>query len=198
MDTKVGAIVTLILFGAAATPLASMEYLPTAEQSLTFLIEKETALVVSSYLFGLASVALVWVTSRLRSHIGDSEGAGTAAVTGAGLAAVAMLVGPFIAIPQAARAAAGELDAMLATVSIDLLSVGLGNVAAYGFALIAVGLGFAGMRSGRLPRWIVVSGFALAAVLLTPIQWAAGLIVPIWLVATAFLVRTDDRVKALV
>lgn len=187
MERKITSLIVVALFGGAGFALREAGYLPDADQALAFLADSRETIFMGAYMMGVATVAMIWVTVGLSRNL-ENVASGTVAVGGSVLAAAGLNAGFFLAVPQAERAAAGTLDASTASLAYDFLVVGVGNVSAFGFALMVGGLALAGLSTGRLPTWVVWAGLGVAIGLLTPLQWSVAALAPLWLVACAWTV----------
>lgn len=66
-----------------------------------------------------------------------------------------------------------------------------------GAGLAGVSVGLAALRHGAAPRWIGVVGLALGGIALlagvSPFQYLAGFVAPVWLLVTALGFALGDR-----
>lgn len=155
---------------------------------------------VGLYLAPFAGIAFLWFIAVVRHHLGDREDRLFATVfLGSGLLFVAMLF--------AAAASAGGLQASVqfqGAPSPSPDAVVLARSLAYAFlyvyamrsaAVFMLVVSTIGMRSGFLPRWLVVAGYAGGLVLLLSTSYfqLMVLVFPVWvaLVSIVILVRAD-------
>lgn len=152
-----------------------------------------------------AGIAFLWFIGVVRDRIGDAEDRFFATVfLGSGILFVAML---FVASAAAAGLIAGEASG--GSRSAELWKYGrqltYAVLTVYAMRMAAVFMIATStilLRSGVLPKWLAISGYATAAVLLITVgsfPWIE-LLVPLWvlLLSTYILVETyrTDRLAA--
>jgi hypothetical protein len=175
----------------------------TAQEIAYFYLKGEGGRValVGLYLVPFAGIAFLWFLAAIRSHLGAREDRFFATVLlGSGILFVATLF--------AASAAAGALVAGVKYLdepapSADSVvlarSLGFTLLFVFGVRMAAVFMLVAstiGLRTGFLPRWLVVAGYVcgLAYLLtLTYIEFLA-LLLPVWVTAVSLeILRTRRR-----
>jgi hypothetical protein len=157
---------------------------------------------VGLYLVPFAGIAFLWFIAAIRSHLGAREDQFFATVfLGSGLLFVGMLF--------AASASAG---ALIAAVKFDdqpppdantfLLARALGFSFLFVFAVRAAAVfmlvaSTIGLRTGFLPRWLVVAGYAFGVVFLFSVTYVEFfvLLLPAWVVAVSAVIlrRAGDE-----
>ena len=151
--------------------------------------------VVGVYLVPFAGIAFLWFIAVVRNLIGDREDRFFATVfLGSGLLFVAML---FIA--------AGVGGSLLAAVKVKhgpvpgadtvvaVRSLGFGFLFIYAMRMAAVFMivvSTIGMRLAVFPRWLVVSGYLAALVLMLNVSYTQALILvfPAWVAAVSLVI----------
>lgn len=151
--------------------------------------------IVGLYLAPFAGIAFVWFIAVIRNRIGDREDQFFATVfLGSGLLFVAML---FLA--------AGVGGSLLAAVKFEgepvpgadtvgaVRSLGFGFLFIYAMRMAAVFMivvSTIGMRLGIFPRWLVVSGYVAALVLLLNVSYVQALVLvfPAWVAAVSAVI----------
>jgi len=155
---------------------------------------------VGVYLAPFSGIAFLWFIAVLRNLIGDREDRFFATVfLASGLLFVAML---FIA--------AGVGGAVLAAVKFQdepvpsddavvlVRSFAFGFLFIYAMRMAAVFMivvSTIGMRLGVFPRWLVVTGYLAALVLILNVSYAAllTLVFPAWVAAVSVVILRADR-----
>jgi hypothetical protein len=190
-------VVSLLLLRAHPAPGSS------AKEIADFYLEHEagrTAL-VGLYLVPFAGIAFLWFIAAIRSHIGEREDRFFATVfLGSGLLFVGMLF--------AASASAGALVAAVKfqgapppDADTFLLARALGFSFLFVFAVRAAAVfmlvaSTIGLRTGFLPRWLVVAGYISGLVFLFSVTYveALALLLPAWVTAVSVVIlRTGGR-----
>lgn len=148
-----------------------------------------TAIAAGGYLLALAGVALLPFLAALHRRLRTATASMTPTVAvGAGLLYVACLLGAGnlfggyatgIAIGELQAPADATLVRVLSNQGFGLLLIG-GLLAA---AALVLSTSIAGMRSGVLPRWLVIAGFVVAPLLLLGAAWVPQFLVPLWVLA---------------
>lgn len=156
---------------------------------------------VGVYLAPFSGIAFLWFIAVIRNLIGDREDRFFATVfLTSGLLFVAML---FVA--------AGVGGALLAAVKFQdepvpsqdavvlVRSLGFGFLFIYAMRMAAVFMivvSTIGARLGIFPRWLVVTGYAAALVLMLNVSYAAvlTLVFPVWVAAVSVVIlKTNQR-----
>jgi hypothetical protein len=150
---------------------------------------------VGVYLVPFAGIAFLWFVAAIRSHLGEREDRFFATVfLGSGLLFVGMLF--------AASACAG---ALLVSVKFQdqpppdpntfLLARALGFAFLFIFAVRAAAVfmlvaSTIGLRTGFLPRWLVVAGYLGGLVYLLSVTYVEALVLifPVWVVAVSVVI----------
>jgi hypothetical protein len=177
----------------------------SAEEIADFYLEDSGRVaVVGLYLVPFAGIAFLWFVAAIRSHLGEREDRFFAtALLGSGILFVAMLF--------AASAAAGSLVAGVKFLdqpppSADSIvlarSMGFAFLFVFGVRVAAVFMLVAstiGLRTGFLPRGLVVAGYAGGVVFLFSVAYVepVALILPAWVAAVSVVIlrsaaRTGD------
>ena len=158
--------------------------------------------IVGVYLAPFSGIAFLWFIAVLRNLIGDREDRFFATVfLASGLLFVAML---FVA--------AGVGGALLAAVKFQhepvpsqdavvlVRSFAFGFLFIYAMRMAAVFMivtSTIGLRLGIFPRWLVVTGYGAALVLILNVSYTAGLtlVFPVWVAAVSVLIlaRAEGR-----
>jgi hypothetical protein len=190
-------VVSLLLMRARPAPGSS------AKEIADFYLEQNagrTAL-VGLYLVPFAGIAFLWFIAAIRSHLGEREDRFFATVfLGSGLLFIGMLF--------AASASAGALIAAVKfqnqpppDADTFLLARALGFSFLFVFAVRAAAVfmlvaSTIGMRTGFLPRWLVVAGYVSGLVFLFSVTYieALALLLPAWVTAVSVVIlRTGTR-----
>jgi hypothetical protein len=180
---------------------------PAAESSPAEIAEwylrddsKRVAL-VSLYLAPFAGIAFLWFIAVIRSHVGEREDRFFATVfLGSGLLFVAMLF--------AAAAAAGAPLLAVKFQGAPLPSpdaIGLARALAYTFlyvygvraaAVFMISVSMLALRTGSLPRWLVIGGFVVAVIMLFGVSFFkfVVLLFPLWVAAVSIVILFTARV----
>lgn len=155
---------------------------------------------VGVYLVPFSGIAFLWFIAAVRNLIGDREDRFFATVfMASGLLFVAML---FVAggVGGALLAAVKFQDEPLPSQDAVVLvrSFGFGFLLIYAMKMAAVFMivvSTIGMRLGVLPRWLVVSGFVAALVLIFNVSYAVilTLVFPVWVAALSLVILNVDR-----
>ena len=147
---------------------------------------------VGIYLVPFAGIAFLWFIAAIRSHLGEREDRFFATVfLGSGLLFVGMLF--------AASACAGAplvsvkfLDQPPPDADTFLLARALGFSFLFIFAVRAAAVfmlvaSTIGLRTGFLPRWLVLVGYVGGAVFLFSVTYIEGLVLifPAWVIAVS-------------
>lgn len=168
----------------------------SAEEIADFYLEdRGRVALVGLYLVPFAGIAFLWFVAAIRSHLGEREDRFFAtALLGSGILFVAMLF--------AASAAAGSLVAGVKFLdqpppSADAIvlarSMGFAFLFVFGVRVAAVFMLVAstiGLRTGFLPRWLVVAGYAGGVVFLFTVTYVEllALILPVWVTAVSVVI----------
>ncbi len=157
--------------------------------------------IVGLYLVPFAGISFLWFIAVIRSHIGEREDQFFATVfIGSGLLFVAMLF--------AAAAAAG---APLLSVRFQGApvpgpdAIGFARALGYTFlyvyairvaAVFVISVSTLGLRTASLPRWLVLTGYAIAAVMLLSVSFFrfVVLLFPLWVAAVSVVILLTSRV----
>ena len=157
--------------------------------------ERGRVTLVGLYLVPFAGIAFLWFVAAIRSHLGEREDRFFATVLlGSGILFVAMLF--------AASAAAGTLVAGVKFLdepppSADAIvlarSLGFTLLFVFGVRVAAVFMLVAstlGLRTGFLPRWLVVAGYLCGAIFLFTVTYVEllVLILPAWVTAVSVVI----------
>jgi hypothetical protein len=151
--------------------------------------------IVGMYLVPFAGIAFLWFIAAIRSHLGSREDQFFAtAFLGSGLLFVVMLF--------AASAAAGALlaatkfqDQPPPDANTFLLARALGFAFLFVFGVRAAAVfmlvvSTLGLRTGFLPRWLVLAGYVGGLVFLftvTYVEWLI-LVLPAWVIAISVVI----------
>jgi len=167
----------------------------TAAEIASFYLDQDAGRIAlfGLYLIPFAGIAFLWFIAAIRAHLGEREDRFFATVfLGSGLLFVAMLF--------AAAAAAGSLLAAVkyqgqpvpgpdTVVFARALAFALGAV----FMLVVSTIG---LRTGFLPRWLVVAGYLGGLVFLFTVTYVELLVLifPAWVTAVIVVIlRAGDR-----
>jgi hypothetical protein len=147
---------------------------------------------IGLYLAPFAGIAFLWFIAVIRSHLGHREDQFFATVfLGSGLLFVAMLFG-----------AAAAASAPLASVKFQGASVpgpdtiGFARALAYTLlyvygvrvaAVFTIVVSTIGVRTGALPRWLVLAGYAIAVIMLLSVSFFKLVVLafPLWVAAVS-------------
>ncbi len=157
---------------------------------------------VGLYLIPFAGIAFLWFVAAVRYRIGEHEdrlfattflGAGILFV-GMLFAAAAVAGAPFAAVKfQGAPAPSPDVFVFARGLAYVLLYV-YGIRAAAVFMIVTSTIG---LRTGTLPRWLVVTGYVIALVLLFSVSYFRGFVLafPVWVSAVSIelLLRSHRR-----
>lgn len=169
----------------------------TAEEIREWYVGKNASRValVGLYLMPFAGFAFLWFLAVMRHHISELEDRFFDTVlTGSGILFIAMLF--------ATAASAGSLFAAVKFRDAPVPgpeAVGVARSLAYTFfyvyalraaAVFVVVASTIGRRSGGLPRWLTLSGYVVALVLLLSVAYAplVALLFPAWVAAVSVVV----------
>ena len=155
---------------------------------------------VGLYLVPFAGIAFLWFVAVIRSQVGELEDRLFATVLGSGLLFVAMLfaaaaaaAAPLASVRfQDAPAPSPDAVGFARALGYTLLYV-YGVRAAAVFVLVTSTIG---LRTGTMPRWLVVVGYATGLVLLFSVAFfkAVLLLFPAW-VAVLSVVILASRLR---
>ena len=155
---------------------------------------------VGVYLVPFAGIAFLWFIAAIRSHLGEREDRFFATVfLGSGLLFVGMLF--------AASACAGALlvsvkflDQPPPDAQTFLLSRALGFAFLFIFAVRAAAIfmlvaSTIALRTGFLPRWLIVAGYLGGLVFLLSVTYVESLVLifPAWVIAVSVVILRKDR-----
>jgi len=155
---------------------------------------------VSLYLAPFAGIAFLWFIAVIRSHVGHREDRFFATVfLGSGLLFVAMLF--------AAAAAAGAPLLAVKYQGAPIPSpdtIGLARALAYTFlyvygirsaAVFMISVSMLALRTGSLPRWLVIVGFVVAVIMLFSVSFfkIVVLLFPLWVAAVSIVILFTAR-----
>jgi hypothetical protein len=142
---------------------------------------------VGLYLVPFAGIAFLWFVAAVRHRIGAYEDRFFATVF---LAGGILFVGLLYAAAAAAGAPLAAVrfqDAPPPSPDVIVFARGLGYTLLYVYAIRAAAVfmivsSTIGLRTGTLPRWLALLGYAVAIVLLLSVSYARGfvLIFPAW------------------
>lgn len=155
---------------------------------------------IGLYLVPFSGIAFLWFIAVIRSHVGDREDQFFATVfLGSGLLFVAMLF-----------AAAATASAPLASVKFQHAPVpgadeiGLARALAYTLlyvyavrvaAVFVIAVSTIGLRTGSMPRWLVITGYVIALAMLFSVSFYkfVVLLFPLWVVAVSITILLSPR-----
>jgi hypothetical protein len=169
----------------------------SAQEIADFYLEHDRGWValVGLYVVPFAGIAFLWFVAAIRSHIGAQEDRFFATVLlGSGILFVAVL---FAASAAAASLVAGVkfLDQPPPTADSVLLarSLGFSLLFVFGVRMAAVFMIVAstiGLRTGLLPRWLVLAGYACGLVFMFTVTYveALALLLPAWVAAVSVVI----------
>jgi hypothetical protein len=166
---------------------------------------RDTLGVVGLYLVPFAGIAFLWFVAAVRARIGAQEDRFFATVfLGAGILFVGLLYAA-AAATGAPLAAVRFQDSAPPSADVIVFARGLGYTLFYVYAVRAAAVfmivsSTIGLRTGTLPRWLVLVGYAVAVLLLLSISFSRGfvLIFPGWvaLVSIELLRRAQIERRA--
>ena len=143
----------------------------------------------------LAGIAFLWFVAAVRSHLGAQEDRFFATVLlGSGILFVAML---FAASAAAGALVAGVkfLDQPPPSADAVVLARSLGFAFLFVFAVRAAAVfmlvaSTIGLRTGFLPRWLVVTGYVFGLVYLLTVTYVEvfALLLPAWVAAVSVVI----------
>jgi hypothetical protein len=196
----VAGIVFAVVFGLVLVLLRQALPSPAGGTSWILQPSHRRTLKLALQLIPFAGIAFIWFIGVIRSRIGDREDKLFATVfLGSGLLFVAMLFTSTAVLGGVLELFRGNTNVPTANILLAgqigrFLLTTLGFRMAAVFTLATTNLGF---RTGVLPRWLVIGGFAVAAVLffIPPhIIWVA-LLFPGWvLVLSLYILFVSFRV----
>lgn len=174
----------------------------TAQEIADFYLERDAGRLslVGLYLAPFAGIAFLWFVAAIRSHLGEREDRFFATVLlGSGILFVAMLF--------AASAAAGSLVAGVKFLdepppSADAVvlgrSLGFSLLFVFGVRIAAVFMlvvSTIGLRTGFLPRWLVVAGYICGLAFLVSATYVEllALLLPVWVSAVSIVILRAAR-----
>ena len=179
----------------------------TAAQIADFYLQHNAGRValVGVYLVPFAGIAFLWFIAAVRSHLGEREDRFFATVfLGSGLLFVGMLF-----------AASACVGALLVSVKFEdqpppdaqtfLLARALGFAFLFIFAVRAAAIfmlvaSTIGLRTGFLPRWLIVAGYLGGLVFLLSVTYVEALVLifPAWVIAVSVVIlrRGSDDVRS--
>ncbi len=177
----------------------------TAAEIADFYLQHDAGRValVGVYLVPFAGIAFLWFIAAIRSHLGEREDRFFATVfLGSGLLFVGMLF--------AASACAGALlvsvkfqDQPPPDAQTFLLARALGFAFLFIFAVRAAAIfmlvaSTIGLRTGFLPRWLIVAGYLGGLVFLLSVTYVESLVLifPAWVIAVSVVIlrrQPDDE-----
>lgn len=155
---------------------------------------------IGLYLVPFSGIAFLWFIAVIRSHVGDREDQFFATVfLGSGLLFVAMLF-----------AAAATASAPLASVKFQHAPVpgadeiGLARALAYTLlyvyavrvaAVFVIAVSTIGLRTGSMPRWLVITGYVIALAMLFSVSFYkfVVLLFPLWVAAVSITILLSPR-----
>jgi hypothetical protein len=169
----------------------------SAEEIASFYLEQDAGRValIGLYLIPFAGIAFLWFIAVIRSHLGEREDRFLATVfLGSGLLFVAMLF--------AASAAAGSLLAAVKYQGQPVPgpdTVVFARALAFAFlfvfgvraaAVFMLVVSTIGLRTGFLPRWLVLAGYVGGLVFLFTVTYVEllVLILPAWVTAVSVVI----------
>jgi type IV secretory pathway TrbD component len=159
--------------------------------------------VVGLYLAPFSGIAFLWFIAAIRGRIGAREDRFFATVfLGSGLLFVAMLFAGTAAL-GASLAAIKFQSAPAPSPDIVVYSRGLAYslIFVYGIraaAVFMISVSTIGLRTGALPRWLVVSGYVIAIVLLLSVSFyqLVVLVFPVWVIGVSLVILLSKRDRA--
>ncbi len=156
--------------------------------------------IVGLYIVPFAGIAFLWFIAAIRSHLGAQEDRFFATVMlGSGILFVATL---FAASAAAAALVAGVkfLDQPPPSADGVLLarSLGFALLFVFGVRMAAVFMlvtSTIGLRTGVLPRWLVVAGYVCGLVFLFTVTFVEvlALLLPVWVTAVSVVILRAAR-----
>lgn len=190
-------VASVLLLRARPAPGSS------AEEIADFYLERDsgTVAVVGLYLVPFAGIAFLWFVAAIRSYLGPREDRFFSTVLlGSGLLFVAML---FAASASAGVLVAGVkfLDDPPPSPDVVVLarSLGFAFLFVFGVRIAAVFMfvvSTIGLRTGLLPRWLVVAGYLVGVVFLLTVAYVEllALLLPAWVTAVSVvIIRSGGR-----
>jgi hypothetical protein len=189
LRTPVSAALAGIVFAVIVTVVVVLlrSAIPEAGRSSTWVLDpsQRHALAVALDLIPYAGIAFLWFIGVIRFRLGDQEDKLFAtAFLGSGLLFVAMLFAAAAVMGGLLSAFGGtqpvsDDSSRLATAQTAVLVGTLGIRMAAVFTMVVTNLG---RRTGIVPRWLVVAGYAAAVVLLLapPTTIWVALLFPAW------------------
>ncbi len=195
-----GVVFSLLL--ASAIVLLQLVAMSDPTRGLAFLTDRRFSLTVR--LVPFAGIAFLWLMGVVRDLIGEYEDRFFATVfLGSGLLFVALL---FVAT-SVASAGVADVAARPGVMPEDWgFGRGLAAVLMHTYAMrmgavFAISTATIGLRTGRIPRWLGFSGYAISVVLLLGIGFSkwVELLFPFWilLLSLHMLAASFRKVRAL-
>jgi hypothetical protein len=194
-----GAVLFAVLYGIAMFLPTLPEGAYSDRQVLSLLGgDDRTAIMVGGYALGVAGLVFLAWTSVLASRLDDGS-AHPRLLTAGGIAfGLVLMVTASLFASLAWGSALGELpkvdDALLvrATTQQGFYLLLLPGLACASLAVASASI--LARRTAVLPRWVTVTGLAVAVLLWFGFAWAPQFLVPIWAVLVGFTVRPQpDR-----
>lgn len=174
----------------------------SAQEISDFYLEQDGGRVALAglYIVPFAGIAFLWFVAAIRSHLGEQEDRFFATVLlGSGILFVAML---FSASAAAGALVAGvkflDQPAPSADTVVFARAVGFASLFVFGVRIAAVFMLVAstiGLRTGVLPRWLVVSGYVCGLVFLFTVVYVEmlALLLPAWVAAVSVVILRVSR-----
>jgi hypothetical protein len=154
-----------------------------------------TVALIGVYLVPFAGIAFLWFIAVVRNLIGDREDRFFSTVfLGSGLLFVAMLfiaAGVGGALLTAVKARHDPVPSAETVVTVRALAFGFLFIYAIRMAAVfMIVVSTIGMRLGVLPRWLVVSGYLAALVLILNVSYLEALVLvfPAWVAAVSVVI----------
>jgi hypothetical protein len=144
-------------------------------------------LILSAVLLSFAALAWIVTVNGLRERIGDGVAARIATTAAAATATSIGVAGTLIAAVPAAMAFGSaprpgvDLVRFLPQAGYVALTIMAMPAAALTVTSICIG----GVRSGTLPRWLAVLGYAASLALLASLEFIPMVVFVVWVIATA-------------
>jgi hypothetical protein len=208
LDTPRAAGVAGLLFSALfVVAVLLVRVRPAAGSSgaeiADFYLERDAGRVALAglYVVPFSGIAFLWFVAAIRSHLGAREDLFFATVLlGSGLLFVAML---FAASATAGALVAGVkfLDEPPPSADTVVLARSLGFAFLFVFGVRAAAVfmlvvSTIGLRTGLLPRWLVIAGYVFGVVFLVSVTFVEALVLllPLWVTAVSIVIlRTGGR-----
>jgi hypothetical protein len=162
-----------------------------------------TVAIVGVYLVPFAGIAFLWFIAVVRNLIGDREDRFFSTVfLGSGLLFVAMIfiaAGVGGAVLTAVKARHDPVPSAETVVTIRALAFGFLFIYAIRMAAVfMIVVSTIGVRLGVLPRWLVVSGYLAALVLILNVFYFESLVLvfPAWVAAVSVVILKGSAARA--